>query len=336
LDDARRDAPLPKLDPEEEHFRIPSPREDLRLFLRRLPPPASASPGGGRPVLYVHGATFPSALSVAHRFDDGRSWRDALRGAGFDVWGLDFHGFGASDPYPEMAESADAHGPLCLAADAEAQLAAAVRFILEHVGAGSLSLLAHSWGCMVAGRFAGAHPTLVDRLALFAPIARRDGPRYAARPDGPAWRVITPEDQWARFTEDVPAAAPPVLSRAHFEDWAARYLDCDPESRTRTPPGVKTPTGPFVEILRAWHGELAFDPGLVRAPTAILRGEWDGLVTDADARWLWDALAHAPAKRDVKIGRGTHLMHLEAARPALWRESVAFLLGDDVAPMPPP
>ena len=66
------------------------------------------------------------------------------------------------------------------------------------------------------------------------------------------------------------------------------------------------------------------------------RGEWDALVTDADARWLWDALAHAPAKRDVKIGRGTHLMHLEAARPALWRESVAFLLGDDVAPMPPP
>ena len=52
-------------------------------------------------------------------------------------------------------------------------------------------------------------------------------------------------------------------SRAHFEDWAARYLDCDPESRTRTPPGVKTPTGPFVEILRAWDGELAFDPGLV-------------------------------------------------------------------------
>jgi len=41
-----------------------------------------------------------------------------------------------------------------------------------------------------------------------------------------------------------------------------------------------------------------------------------------------------PAKRDIKIGRGTHLMHLEAMRPALWRESIDFLRGDDVAQMP--
>ena len=329
--DTSRDA-LPKLDPQEEHYRIPSPREGLQMFVRRL---ASASPSGAerRPVLYVHGATFPSALSIAHR-SDGRSWRDALCAAGFDVWGLDFHGFGGSDPYPEMAEPAHAHGPLCLAADAEAQLAAAVRFILGHVGAASLSLVAHSWGCMVAGRFAGARPTLVDRLALFAPITRRDGPRYAKRPDGPAWRVITPEDQWARFTEDVPTGEPPVFARAHFEEWAQHYLDSDPESRSRDPMGVKVPSGPFVEILRAWHGELAWDPGLVQAPTAILRGAWDGLVTDADARWLWDALAHSPVKRDVKIGRGTHLLHLEAMRPALWRESVTFLAGEGWAALP--
>jgi hypothetical protein len=39
-------------------------------------------------------------------------------------------------------------------------------------------------------------------------------------------------------------------------------------------------------------------------------------------------------KRDVKIGRGTHLMHLEVMRLALWRESATFLLGDDVAAVP--
>ena len=64
--------------------------------------------------------------------------------------------------------------------------------------------------------------------------------------------------------------------------------------------------------------------------------EWDVLVL-ADrglyARWLWDALARSQVKRDVKIGRATHLMHLESARLALWRESVAFLSGDDVAPV---
>jgi hypothetical protein len=55
---------------------------------------------------------------------------------------------------------------------------------------------------------------------------------------------------------------------------------------------------------------------------------------DDDARWLFDAFTAAPVKRDVKIGRGTHLMHLESMRLALWRESIDFITGDDVAPVP--
>src|SRR3569832_1463507 len=87
------------LDPNERHFRIPGPLADRTLFLRRLP---AAAPGqrARKVVLYVHGATFPSALSIAHRFD-GRSWRDELCDAGFHVWGLDFHGFGLSAAYPD-------------------------------------------------------------------------------------------------------------------------------------------------------------------------------------------------------------------------------------------
>lgn len=65
----------PRLDPREEHFRIPSPHPGLSLFLRYMAPQG----GGVRHVLYVHGGTFPSALSIAHRFD-GRSWRDVLCG----------------------------------------------------------------------------------------------------------------------------------------------------------------------------------------------------------------------------------------------------------------
>jgi pimeloyl-ACP methyl ester carboxylesterase len=105
-----------RLDPGAEHFRIPGPHEGLSLFLRFLP----AAETGFQPrrtVLYVHGATFPSALSIAHRFD-GASWRDALNDAGFDVWGLDFHGFGHSDRYPEMNQLASDGPPLCAAEDA--------------------------------------------------------------------------------------------------------------------------------------------------------------------------------------------------------------------------
>ncbi|MCJ2083510.1 alpha/beta hydrolase [Methylobacterium sp. J-090] len=311
---------LDTMDAREEHHRIESPHPGLSLFLRRLAPPT----GGGRPVLYVHGATFPSALSVAHQFANG-AWRDALVRAGFDVWALDFLGFGGSDPYPGMSEPAEDRGPLLLAADAAIQLETAMRFVADRTSAERVSLLAHSWGTAVAGLLAGRHPDLVDRLVLFGPISRRDPPRYRPRPDGPAWRIVTAQAQWERFVEDVPAGEPPVLSRTEFDDWAQRYLDSEPGSRKRDPAGVKVPTGPFVEILRSWHGELPYDPGLVRAPVCLIRGEWDGLATDADARWLFDAFTGAAERRDVKIGRGTHLLHLEANREALWRESIAFL-----------
>jgi pimeloyl-ACP methyl ester carboxylesterase len=307
-----------RLDPKEELFHVPAGLGRLRLLLRAFPA-AGAARGV---VLYVHGATFPSALSIAHRFD-GQSWRDALAAEGFAVWGLDFLGFGGSDRYPEMAEPAAAHPPLGGAEPASRQIESAVRFICAHHAVPRLSIIAHSWGTIATGRFAARCPELVDRLVLFGPIARRAG--SAPPPASPAWRLVTLEDQWQRFTAEVPEGETPVLARRHFEPWGEAYLDSDPGSRGRTPASVKVPNGPAHDIAAAWAGDLAYDPGLIRAPVAIIRGAWDTLVSDADAAWLLDALAAAPVRRDIKIARGTHLMHLEEQRHALHREATAFL-----------
>jgi pimeloyl-ACP methyl ester carboxylesterase len=318
-----------KLDPREQHFRIPSPHDGMSLFLRHLPAAGDAG-STNRVVLYVHGGTFPSGLSIAHRFD-GRSWRDALCATGFHVWGLDFHGFGRlSDPYPEMRRPAEDSPPLGRAEAASRQLEAAVRFICRRHAIDRLSIIAHSWGTIVSGRFAGRCPALIDRLVLFGPIARRAG--AAASQHLPGWRSISLKDQWDRFTADVPAGEAPVLSRRHFDEWGERYLDIDPDSRTRSPAAVAVPSGAFQDIFDAWAGALAYNPRSVRAPVAIIRGEWDSYCTDEDARWLFDAFTASPVKRDIKIGRATHLMHLEAMRFALYRESIAFLQGHDVAP----
>ncbi len=317
---------LPKLDPREQHFRIPSHQAGLRLFLRYMPP-NSDGVGAPRVVLYVHGGTFPSALSIAHRFD-GRSWRDELCAAGFHSWGLDFHGFGEfSDPYPEMHEPVDHHAPLGSAEHASRQLEYAIRFIAAHHGVQRISLIAHSWGTIVAGRFAGRCPALVDRLVFFGPIAQR--PRRGDPQRLPGWRLISLKDQWDRFVADLPQGEPPVLAERHFDEWGEHYLDVSTESRTRSPAAVKVPAGPSQDIFDAWAGALAYDPGLVRAPLAIIRGEWDSLCTDADARWLFDALKASPIRRDVKIARATHLMHLEENRYALYREAENFLAGGD-------
>lgn len=315
------------LDVRENHVRIQSHHDGLSLFLRHMPPAVGVRSRGA--VLYVHGATFPSALSIAHRFD-GRSWRDELCAAGFDVWGLDFLGYGFSDRYPDMTERAEGRPPLCRADDASRQIEAAVRAIGERQEVARVSIIAHSWGTVAAGRLAGRCPDLIHRLVFFGPIARRAG--VGDMPHLPAWRVVTLQEQWDRFTAEVPAGEPPVLSRRHFADWGERYLASDPLGRREAPAGVRTPTGPWLDIVSAHHGDLAYDPADVRAPVAIIRGEWDSLCTDADAAWLMAAFAASPLRRDVKIGRATHLMHLEVGRYALYRETEAFLCGGDTAP----
>jgi hypothetical protein len=49
------------------------------------------------------------------------------------------------------------------------------------------------------------------------------------------------------------------------------------------------------------------------------------MCSEADAHWLFDALAASALRRNVTIGRATHLMHLEANRHALYRATRSFL-----------
>lgn len=204
--------------------------------------------------------------------------------------------------------------------------------MLEHVvaarGGGRVSLLAHSWGTLAAGLAATARPELVDRLVLFAPITKRT---LAGLPDPVSlggWYPLTEQEQYERFVEDVPAGHRPVLTE-QFTSWARHWLATGPTSGDRTPPSVRAPSGPRADIMAAWSGDLAYDPAQVLAPTLIVRGEWDSLSTDTDARGLFDALTGAPLRRDVKISGGTHLLHLESGRHALYRETATFLLAGD-------
>jgi pimeloyl-ACP methyl ester carboxylesterase len=180
-------AEFSKLDPRETHARIASSEPGLELFLRHLPPPSGSEPRGI--VLYVHGGTFPSALSIAYRLD-GRSWRDEICASGFHVWGLDFHGFGYSDGYPDT----DPDIPLGRTASASRQLEQAVRFIRAEHGVPQVCLIAHSWGTMVSGHLASRRPDLIHRMVFFGPIARRTP--SAATPKLPASRLISLQDQW--------------------------------------------------------------------------------------------------------------------------------------------
>jgi pimeloyl-ACP methyl ester carboxylesterase len=309
--------------PREECFNLPLPDSGGSLFLSRLAPPDWAARTVRRTVLYVHGATFPSALSIAHRFD-GRSWRDVLVDAGYAVWGLDFLGFGGSDRPAAMTDSS-AVAPFCRAGEAARQLAAAITFITARGDGDRVSLIAHSWGSMPSGLVAAQSPERVDRLVLFAPIARRADVAADMSQALPPCRLVSLADQWRRFIEDVPAGEAGGMLPHHFTRWGEAYLDSDETSRSRDPASVCVPAGPAADIAAAWSGTLAYDPADIRAPTLIVRGAWDRVTSEADGRWLHDALRRAVARRLVSVPRATHLAHLEETRFELYRQVDDFL-----------
>ncbi|PLP59457.1 hypothetical protein CYK37_09030 [Mesorhizobium loti] len=289
-----------------------------RLLIRR-----AASPGPS--VIYVHGATFPSALSVAYRFD-GHSWMDDLHRRGFDVWAFDFAGYGGSDRPACFSRSPVGREPEGRAPSACRQLARVVAHVLATTGRSRVSLLAHSWGTLVAGLYATTQLDKVDHLVLFGPIARREGNDGTAA-NVPAWRLVSIADQLSRFVEDVPAGHPPVLIEPELALWGPAYLATDPDSRSRMPPAVQIPGGPVADIVAAWTGRMAYDPARIKAPTLIVHGGWDGVSNDADAAWLVERLG-SRIKLDRKLPKGTHLMHLETGRAALFETAGRFLAGE--------
>jgi pimeloyl-ACP methyl ester carboxylesterase len=273
-------------------------------------------------VLYVHGATFPSALSVAYRFN-GRSWMDDLAACGFDVWAFDFAGYGGSDR-PQTI-SGDRNGPpIGRALDTAAQIARVVEYITASTDHSRVSLIAHSWGSMPAGLFAARYPEILDKLCLFGPLAQREMPGLPPSQSVGAWRLVSVAEQLARFVKDVPLRHAPVLIEPELETWGPTYLASDPEAKWRTPPAVKIPAGPAADILAAWSGKLVWRPEEVVCPVLIVRGEWDSVSTDEDANWLLSRIS-APARQDTRIPHGTHLLHLEQNRAALYAAVGAFL-----------
>src|ERR1700742_264246 len=134
----------------QQTFRLPATDHRPSLFIRR-------QPAAGAPVLYVHGATFPSALSVGFDFGNG-SWLDDWNARGFDAWAFDFAGFGESGRYAAMSEPADRHPPLGRAPGAAAQVADVLALMRRETVQAQASLVAHSWGSAPAALATIAQP----------------------------------------------------------------------------------------------------------------------------------------------------------------------------------
>lgn len=310
----------------ESGHKIPSNQPGLSIFLHHAAPRSLRA--GALPVLILHGATFPTDLAAGWRMN-GKSWMDEWTDRGYEVWGLDFLGYGRSDRYPDMAKPPQEGKILGDLDDLVDQVALAVDHIQAESQVRGVFLVAHSAGTFVAGRYAERHPGQVARLVLFgAPVPKDSvGPKQAAsdRASSPsAWFPMTVQAQFDSFESKVKASG--RLDTKMFKAWGEAYVDSDPY---RDPHGVHVPSGMqavYLEMTRS--GKLPYVPRHIHCPTLLIAGEWDEVAPASQALRLYHDLG-TPLKRHIVIGQGGHRMHLEASRRQLYREVEAFIAGED-------
>jgi pimeloyl-ACP methyl ester carboxylesterase len=312
-----------------EDFRVPSKAAGIELFVRNKRPAGTEAFSSNRIVLFVHGITFPSEST----FDlslDGLSWMDFIARAGYDVYLVDIRGYGGSTRPAAMSEPPDRNPPVATLGDAVDDIDAAVDFIRQRRRVERISLIGWSWGTVVMGRYTALRGEKVDRLVLYAPVWQRKTEALAARGTnvGAAYRLVNVAASKARWLTGVARdKQEQLIPPGWFESWMAATLATDPWGSKQTPAVIRAPNGGLPGPQAAGDWVPPYDPSAIKAPTLLVKGEWDAETPSYMAQTLFPLLVNAPMKQYLEIGEGTHSIMLERNRMQLFRAVQSFLDG---------
>lgn len=277
-------------------------------------------------VLFLHGSSFPSALSFGFKMS-GSSWMDHLSERGYDVFALDFLGYGNSDRYSEMTDE-DAKGKgLGKATEVYLDVDRAVDFILKTTGQSKVYLIGHSWGGTVAALYASRYPEKIAKLVLFATITGRQGHKSIPGEER-RYEELTPEQRVEMMRSLTPSGKECQLEPEITGSWGANWLASDGGSAKRNSGRVRFPAGYRSDVLNLINGHSYYSAADIKAPTLVIRGQWDSYPNDADGKKLYRELT-VSEKKYVVVERGTHVVHLEKQRHRAYEEVYRFLKEED-------
>lgn len=330
----------------EDLYLPPSP-SGVRLHLRRKCRASGAAPGGGRVLVFVHGATYHGVAAFDAPLPGG-SWLDYAAAHGHDAYALDIRGYGESARPSAEAGATGRDGPYARTEEAIADLSEAVDFVRARTGADRVDLVGWSWGTAICAGYAAKNPHEVGRLVMFAPLwILRNlpgaglpqvvvplvwfpgiGSLYAAnlRP----FRNVCLDDarrRWFRGLDE--RTARELVPDEVLERWWQHTVSADPVGEAQSPPVVRAPNGVMADLMERWAvGRPTYDPGEIKAPVLAIVGEWDIDTPPEMARELFGLLTAAPYKRLELLARGTHAMLLEVNRFDLYLRVQQFLETD--------
>lgn len=306
--------------------RVPSTLPGLSLLVRNKRRLDLSDFGPGRTLLCIHGATYPATVTFDYPVE-GQSWLDLLARQGFDTWCVDLLGYGGSDRPVAMEEDPMAAAPLVDTAQAAADVAQVVDFILASRHLERLCLLGYSWGTAIGGTVAGRIPDRIARLVLYGALWLGAGRLVPPDQKLGAYRTVDADAAAARWLQNLSADQAAAVAESSFiRDWAAAAIASDPAAAGKSPAVLRAPTGVIQDVRRSQEsGTGLYDPALIRCPTMIAVGEWDQETTPAQGRDVFDRLSNAAERRYVVLGRGTHTMLLEKQRRHLQDCVAGFL-----------
>lgn len=279
-------------------------------------------------IVFVHGATYASRAAFDPRGMSGHTWLTWAAEAGSAAFGVDVRGYGDSDRPPEMdAENALTPVRASTAAD---DVEAAIRFVRERLSC-PVHLVGTSWGTIIAGTLlTRSDAPAIASVTLHAPVFEPDSDLLdGMETSPPPTRTMTREEVRSRWDDQVPIEPPAAIRGGTAE--ADPVFDAFWKTLVSSGQGVDgedaitAPNGTLVDLAEASAGDRPYAPEGIDVPTLVIRGSLDPTSTREDAIGLYDRLA-VPNDRSVyaEIEGGTHFVHLERRREALYETVDAF------------
>src|ERR1700693_4528460 len=269
----------------------------LYLFRKRVGAPQAGKPA--LPVLFlVHGSSMSSTtfdVTVPGRGE--YSMMNAFARYGYDVWTMDFEGYGKSSRTEGNAN----------VADGVEDLKAAIPVVARETGLQKFHVFGESSGALRAGAFAMAHPEQIDRLVLAAFTYTGEGsPTLADRAKQVEFYRTNsrrPRDREmirSIFTRDKAGTADPAVAEALAD--------------AELPFGDSVPTGTYLDMTANLP---VVEPEKVQAPVLLVRGEYDGIATEEDLVNFFKKLGNRDKQLIVLPGM-SHAVALGYNRDHLW------------------
>src|SRR5579863_2171710 len=277
----------------------------LYIYRKKLEPP---KPGErASPILFLaHG----SSVSSRPRFDltvpghSDYSLMDKFAEYGFDVWTMDFEGYGRSGMGPGNSD---------IASGTE-DIKAASEVILRETRQTRFHLYGESSGALRVGAFAMAAPEHVDRLVLGSfTWTGKGSPTLSKRSESLDYyrthnrRSRDREMIRSIFTRDKPGTSDPAVAEA-MADAELKF-------------GDTVPTGTYLDMTTRLP---IVDPLKVQAPVLIARGEYDGIATEEDLLNFFQKLP-VPDREFVILPGASHSIGLGVSRDQFWHVMRSFL-----------